>query len=275
MSEVSYVLGHTPREIERLQRQAELLRPLTLQMLAACSLAPGNTVLDIGTGAGDVAMLAAGMVGPSGTVVGIDRNADVLARARLRAEAAGLDQLRFEQMHLDEADALGTFDAVVGRYVLVHQADRVGFLRAAAALVKNGGHLALLELATSADESFAFPPLEVYAAIMAQIHEAFQAAGSELGVGTRLVELFATAGLPEPQLMAATPVGGPASAVPAWLVETWSSLLPALIAGGGTPAVEPAEALDRLLAAATAAKVQLFGPRNVVGWAKLGSPADG
>lgn len=68
--------------------QADNLRPITTRLLREIGLAQDMRVVDLGCGAGDVAMLAAEMVGPTGAVVGIDRNAAAIAslrRASVRA----------------------------------------------------------------------------------------------------------------------------------------------------------------------------------------------
>ena len=83
--EASYILGHSEAEILRLQAQAEILRPITERLLRSAGIRPGMRVLDLGSGAGDVAMLAAELVGPSGWVIGIDRNSQVLSLATERA----------------------------------------------------------------------------------------------------------------------------------------------------------------------------------------------
>ena len=82
MPDVDYILGHSPAEIRRLKLQAGILKPITERLLREAGIAPGMRVLDLGCGAGDVALLAAEMVGPNGAVVGIDRNDDALAAAR-------------------------------------------------------------------------------------------------------------------------------------------------------------------------------------------------
>jgi hypothetical protein len=69
-----YILGHSPAEIQRLMSQAVMLRPITERLLRSAGIEPGMRVLDIGCGAGDVSMLAAELVGSTGSVVGIDRN---------------------------------------------------------------------------------------------------------------------------------------------------------------------------------------------------------
>ena len=61
-----YALGRSPREYARLARQAELMRPLTQRLFADAGIRAGMTVLDLGSGAGDVAMLLAEMVAQRG-----------------------------------------------------------------------------------------------------------------------------------------------------------------------------------------------------------------
>src|SRR5882762_10965836 len=99
--EIIYVLGHSQDEIRRLIDQAAILRPTTERLLRSAGIEQGMRVLDLGCGAGDVSMLAGKLVGPTGSVVGIDPNADVLAVARGRAE--GLSHVTFAQA------SVGTF----------------------------------------------------------------------------------------------------------------------------------------------------------------------
>jgi len=69
-----YPLGSTDAEHERLIRQAARLSPLTERFFREAGIASGQRVLDIGSGVGDVAMLAGGIVGPSGEVLGVERD---------------------------------------------------------------------------------------------------------------------------------------------------------------------------------------------------------
>ena len=64
-----YALGSTDSEHERLIRQAARLAPCTERFLREAGISTGQRVLDLGSGVGDVAMLAARLVGPSGEVV--------------------------------------------------------------------------------------------------------------------------------------------------------------------------------------------------------------
>ena len=60
---VAYVLGHSDRELDRLAVQARLIDPITCRFFSDAGIAPGMRVLDVGSGAGDTAFLAAGLVG--------------------------------------------------------------------------------------------------------------------------------------------------------------------------------------------------------------------
>jgi ubiquinone/menaquinone biosynthesis C-methylase UbiE len=140
MSETTYVLGHSPAEIQRLKNQADMLRPITERLLRNAGIGAGMRVLDLGCGAGDVTMLAAELVGPAGSILGIDRSREVLDIARERAEEAGLRQISFVRASVEEFSADDPFDLVIGRYILVHQPEPVEVLRNAARLVRQGEH---------------------------------------------------------------------------------------------------------------------------------------
>ncbi|MGW4165275.1 methyltransferase domain-containing protein, partial [Streptomyces sp. NPDC004788] len=70
--ESAYLLGHSPAETDRLVLQARLYDPITEQALRTAGLRSGMRVLDVGCGAGDVTFLAARIVGPTGSVTGVD-----------------------------------------------------------------------------------------------------------------------------------------------------------------------------------------------------------
>ena len=72
--DAAYVLGHAETELQRLMTQSRLFEPFTAQVFRDAGLAPGMRVLDVGSGSGDVAFLAARMVEPSGQAVGVDRS---------------------------------------------------------------------------------------------------------------------------------------------------------------------------------------------------------
>src|SRR5882672_3069775 len=91
----AYVLGHSPRELERLGTQARLIDPMTRRFFLEAGIRPGMRVLDVGSGAGHVAFLTAELVGGAGEVVGVDRAPAALATARARVEAYSLRNVSF------------------------------------------------------------------------------------------------------------------------------------------------------------------------------------
>jgi ubiquinone/menaquinone biosynthesis C-methylase UbiE len=97
-----YQLGSDEDELARLDLQDRALAPATRALFAAAGIRPGMRVLDLGCGAGDVAFVAAELVGTDGSVVGVDRSPQAVARARLRAGRHGLAQVRFAEGHIHD-----------------------------------------------------------------------------------------------------------------------------------------------------------------------------
>ena len=267
MDGVGYVLGHSDAEHRRLELMATWLDPLTARLLQAAGLQQAMRVLDVGTGAGDVAMLAAGLAGPTGRVVGIDIDAGVLDLARSRAAVKGLGNTIFECRPLIGEGLVEQFDLVVCRLVAVHQADRPAFLRAMAGNVAPGGVLCLLEPGYRVDEPWSEPVVPVYDGILRWQLRAFHAAGAT-SIGFNLVELFAEAGLPEPSIIGEMAMGGPSSTILDWMVLTLRSLMPQVERAGVASAAEvDIETLhDRARRATHAARAQLRAWPVVGAW---------
>src|SRR5689334_19199253 len=90
-----YALGHSQREIGRLSAQARVFEPFTRRMIQEAGLSQGMRVLDVGSGAGDVAFLCSTLVGPTGQVVGMDKAAAAVDAATERARSSGFDNVTF------------------------------------------------------------------------------------------------------------------------------------------------------------------------------------
>src|SRR5215469_4398474 len=92
-----YPLGHTDAEHERLIRQAAGVAPITERFFREAGIGAGQRVLDLGSGVGDVAMLVARLVGPSGAVVAVERDPNSIDKARARVTEAGFHNVSFNE----------------------------------------------------------------------------------------------------------------------------------------------------------------------------------
>src|SRR5260370_14044370 len=115
-----YAMGSTDRERERLMRQGAVLRGFLASAFRAAGIEPGMRVLDLGCGVGDVAMLAAGLVGPTGSVVGIDRDAASVAWASKRVAEARHANIPFQTPALQDFPDSQPFDALLVPFILLH-----------------------------------------------------------------------------------------------------------------------------------------------------------
>jgi ubiquinone/menaquinone biosynthesis C-methylase UbiE len=91
MADIEYILGHSKGELRRLELQGRMLEYSTRRLLQEAGLQPGWKVLDIGTGNGEVALIAAEIVGRSGSVLGIDPSEVAIAAARKRVANNAFD----------------------------------------------------------------------------------------------------------------------------------------------------------------------------------------
>jgi len=200
-----YVLGHSGAEQDRLIRQAMLLAPFTERLFRDAGIGAGQRVLDVGSGVGDVSMVAARLVGPSGEVVGVERDASYVARARERVAALGLRNVTFVHGDVTDLAVEGSFDAAVGRMVLSFLPDPVAVLRSLARVLVPGGAIAFHEpmwspaLAVSAR-------VPLWSQVMTTIHEIFKHSRATPDMGLDLCGRFEQAGLPAPRMHVEIPL---------------------------------------------------------------------
>jgi len=192
-----YVLGYSDAEQDRLIRQATLLAPITERLFREAGIGAGCHVLDIGSGMGDVAIIAARLVGASGEVLGVERNASFVARARERVAAIGFRNVTFIQADANGLAIKGPFDAVVGRLVLNHNPDPVVMLRSVTQLLIPGGVLAFQELAASPALAVA-AGLPLWSRVVTPIQDMIHMSGTNPDAGLALSQIFQDAGFPGP-----------------------------------------------------------------------------
>ena len=268
----TYVLGHDPDELARLERQAAIYDRATRQLFEAAGIGAGQRVLDLGCGAGDVSLLAGEFVGPTGTVIGVDRAAAAIATARHRAEARGFAHVRFVEGEL-EALALEPVDAVVGRFVLMHQPEPARVLAHAAAGVRPGGIVAVMEshLTALGPGWHSWPHSAAYERLLGVMLPIILAAGGRIDMGLQLRQTFLAAGLSEPHLeVHATPVGVEAPAMLRYMADSLRSMRPtAERLGVACPPPAGIDTLEREMLADAARPGAVFnGPVVVTAWAR-------
>jgi ubiquinone/menaquinone biosynthesis C-methylase UbiE len=237
-ADATYALGRSAEETCRLQRQAQLYDLSTRRLFVDAGISRGMKVLDVGSGAGDVALLVAELVGPTGCVVGVDTNVAILETARARTHAAGLTNVSFVEGDLRTVALDDDFDAVVGRLILLYLGNPAEALRIATSHLRPGGIVAFQEA------DFTTGPIAVPASPLNQRmwdwwRQTVSQAGLELSMGFKLSQAFGNAGLSTPQLHLDAPIGGgPDWAGYAYIAESIRSVLPLMLKLGIATAAE-------------------------------------
>jgi SAM-dependent methyltransferase len=181
-------------------------------------------VLDVGSGVGDVAILAARIVGTAGSVTACDLDEKALAVLRERAASEGLANISTLSGDLHALALPHDIDAVTGRHILIHLPDPLAIVRLVSGLVKPGGVVVFQEYDFSVMHA-GFPPTPLRDRTF-EVFRDFFAKARHGNMGTRLPVLFAAAGL--------TDIG--ARRVPRW---AWRGRESVLRVVRGVTAVDP------------------------------------
>ena len=266
-----YILGHAEDELRRLIDQARFFGDLTEQVLRRARLAPGMRVLDAGCGAGDVSFLVASLVGPDGTVIGVDKSPEAVDLATRRAAAAGLTNVRFLAEDLADLSLDEPVDALVGRLVLMYLADPAVVLRRLARFLRPGGVVAFHEFDLDGAKSEPASPL--FERAVGRIRQTLARAGADGRAGLKLGRIFREAGLPAPQMLLGARVErGPDSPIYDQVAQISRTLLPLMARTGVATAEEVGiETLaDRLREEAVALDATLVSPAFIGAWTRHG-----
>ena len=239
----TYALGHTPEEYHRLRAQARMWEEAAGRLFDRIGLAAGASCLDAGCGPGETMRAMAERVGPTGRVVGIDRDTSLGGLAVEMLHGEGHRQCSFREHDFSQAETVpgGPFDLVHARLLLFHLPQRVDALGRLWEAVAPGGHLIIQ------DYDFrsigAVPDLASIAELTRVFTAAFTVVGADVHIGIRLPELFQQAGVGAPD---GTDIAGYLDPLPTgstMLAQVFRSVLPVALAHGITTEEDAAETL--------------------------------
>jgi len=189
-----YVLGYRQAEQERLQEQAQQLAHESNWLFDQIAVTPGARVVEIGCGPHGCLDLLSERVGPTGRVVGVERNPEAVALARTLTS-----QRHLANVEVLEGDARSTglprasFDAVTSRLVLVNVPQPEQIVAEAVALARPGGWVAFHE----ADyvSHVCDPPSNAWTRLVELVQTYSTMNGIDSHIGRKLPRLLREAGL--------------------------------------------------------------------------------
>jgi ubiquinone/menaquinone biosynthesis C-methylase UbiE len=179
-------------EVARLELQDQLNAQATRIIFTEAGIRPGMRVLDLGCGPGGATFVAADLVGPGGSVTGVDHSPDALARARLRAGRRGLARVQFIEGDVHDPAPGGPYDAIVERLTLWTVPDPAEVLRRQATVLRPGGLIVPVE--SDLAGAYSEPEVTTWTQFNSWMVESFAKAGLTL-VGRRLRAILEEAGL--------------------------------------------------------------------------------
>ena len=223
----TYLLGQTPAAIQRLLVQGQMVNPFTRRVLEEAGITRGMKVLDVGCGPGDVSLIAADLVGEMGSVLGIDSSLEPLRLAQARVQEASLTQVSFLTENILHLTLDREFDAIVGRFILMHLPEPAAVVRHLTQSLRPGGIVVFQEYDLTSRTAAFYPPSLLWEQVWTWCTQSFHQAGGDLQTGMKLYGMLLEAGLPAPQMRYEAAVGaGPDWVGYEWWAETVRPFLP-------------------------------------------------
>lgn len=265
MSAGEYSLATGEAAVRRLTALHRIYSPTGRRILLRAGLTPGMAVADFGCGVGATTRTLAEMVGPLGSVTGVDVSAAQLEQGRRLCEAEGIGNARFVEA---SATATGlpraSFDLVYCRYLLLHLTDPAACLREMLEILKPGGILVVEDGDLSSAGSSPVSSLHWFADLFSRLGPT---RGLDYTLERRLYHLVKAAGFPEPEIEIHQPavVRGEDRFLLKWSVE---EAAPAFVAAGLVTAAEMDAILAEMDRDSRDPEILVLSPRMSLVWAR-------
>ena len=194
-----YFLGYSPAEQQRLERQARSLAPDSHLLFDRIGIRPDSRAVEVGCGPLGCLEILSRRVGPTGSVVGVEINADLV---RLAREYLADNKIGNVEVHQGDAKTTGlpreSFDLATARLVLVNVPEPERIVDEMVALVKPGGMVALHEADFGYNQCD--PPLPAWDHLLGVLVDYSKLNGIDLFIARRVPRMLRAAGLLEVQV---------------------------------------------------------------------------
>ncbi len=196
-----YILNRNSAEYQRLRSQSQLWEDVTRQLLQQAGVRPGLRCLDVGCGPGEVMRMLGELVGPGGSVTGMDVDGPLGRKTAQQLGADGGAEFHFHEANVEQAEDVpgAPFDVTYARLLLFHVGDPVAVLRKLWRWTRPGGVLVVQDYDLATWESW--PPLPAVAEIRRVFTAVAESAGRDIRTGFKLPWLLGQAGIGAPDGM--------------------------------------------------------------------------
>lgn len=260
-----YVLATGAAAVRRLHALHDLYSPAGQRVLLRAGLTEGMKVADFGCGVGVITRMLAHMVGPSGSVTGIDVEAAQLEQARELCARDGLTNTSFVKASAcDTGLPRNLFDLVYCRFLLLHLSDPASCLREMRAVLKPGGILVVEDGDLASATSIPPTAMDAFANLFSRLGPT---RGLNYSLANNLYHLVINANFSEAGLEIHQPamIRGEGRSLLKWSVEEAG---PALIDAGIITPDELARTLCEMQAVVDDPDVVILAPRMSLVWAR-------
>jgi ubiquinone/menaquinone biosynthesis C-methylase UbiE len=265
MTEENYVIATGRSGRDRLKVLTGVVAESTDRLLDRLGIAEEMSCLDVGSGGGDVAVNLARRVGPTGRVLGVDRDAISVDIARDEAVELGLTNVTYQALDVYDLQEADRFDLVFSRFLLSHLPDARAALTAMVGALAPGGVLAVEDVEMSAH--FCYPDCPAFRRYVELYVRAATARGDDPDIGPRLPSLLHEAGLREIDMSVVQPAGLRGD-VKLMNPITMENISDAVVSTGLASAAEVADIIRQLYAEAGDEHTVLSIPRIFQVWGR-------